>query len=244
MLFIDMGPFGRFPSLQPVRWQDNWPVAGVGDSAVVKYRKPDVGRVYPITDLPTSDEFTADTLGMQWSWNHNPAPGKWSLTARPGFLRLSTVATVADLPAARNTLTQRIVGKYDQAIPTVGTARLDVAQMKNGDVTGLCVFQDPYGYIGVKQTDAGRYLVMVNNGVTVDSVVLREASVYLRAKASNATRKAVFEYSLDNKEFRQLGNELSMRFSLKIFTGNKFCLFNYATKETGGYVDFDWFHMN
>ena len=29
-----------------------------------------------------------------------------------------------------------------------------------------------------------------------------------------------------------------MQFSLKIFTGNKFCLFNYANKETGGYVDF------
>jgi hypothetical protein len=32
-----------------------------------------------------------------------------------------------------------------------------------------------------------------------------------------------------------------MRFNLKIFTGNKFCLFNYATVKTGGYVDFDWF---
>jgi hypothetical protein len=32
-----------------------------------------------------------------------------------------------------------------------------------------------------------------------------------------------------------------MRFNLKIFTGNKFCLFNFATKETGGYIDFDWF---
>jgi hypothetical protein len=34
-----------------------------------------------------------------------------------------------------------------------------------------------------------------------------------------------------------------MRFNLSIFTGNKFCLFNYATKESGGYVDFDWFRM-
>ncbi len=33
----------------------------------------------------------------------------------------------------------------------------------------------------------------------------------------------------------------SMQFSLSIFTGNKFCLFNYATITTGGFVDFDWF---
>ncbi|WP_448701385.1 hypothetical protein ACFGVR_04285 [Mucilaginibacter sp. AW1-3] len=28
------------------------------------------------------------------------------------------------------------------------------------------------------------------------------------------------------------------------FTGNKFCLFNYATKQIGGYVDFDWFRTD
>jgi alpha-glucuronidase len=244
MLFIDMGPFGRFPSLQPVTWRDNWPLAGVADSAVVNYRKPDVGGVYPVEDLPTSDEFSADTLGMQWSWNHNPEPAKWSLTERPGFLRLATVAPVDSFLAARNTLTQRIVGKYDQWVPTVGTTRIEVGHMKTGDVAGLCVFQDPCAYIAVKQTAAGRYLVMVNSGVAIDSVPLEQSGVYLRAKASNTTRKAVFEYSVDNRVFRQLGNELSMRFSLKIFTGNKFCLFNYATKEIGGYVDFDWFHMN
>jgi hypothetical protein len=96
----------------------------------------------------------------------------------------------------------------------------------------------------VKRTDTGSYLVMVNNGVTVDSVPLKRSIVYLRTKASNATKKAVFEYSYDNENYTSLGDALAMRFSLKIFTGNKFCLFNYATREMGGYVDFDWFHMD
>jgi alpha-glucuronidase len=244
MLFIDMGPMGRFPSLQPVTWQDNWPVAGVNGNAVVRFKKPDVGGVYPIADLPTSDEFPADTLGMQWSWNHNPDPSKWSLTVRPGFLRLSTGAPVSNLLWARNTLTQRMVAKYDQTLATVATTRMEVGHMKPGDVAGLCVFQDPYAYIAVRRTDAGTCLVMVNNGVTVDSVALRQSTVYLRTEAANAAKRAVFAYSYDDKVYTPLGNELAMRFSLKIFTGNKFGLFNYATKETGGYVDIDWFHMN
>jgi|GEM_PF-33448 len=244
MLFIDMGPFGRFPSLQPVRWEDGWPVAGIDHRAVTQYKKPDVGAIYPISNLPTSDEFDADTLGMQWSWNHNPDPTKWSLSARPGRLRLSTVAPVSDLLWARNTLTQRPIAKYDQSIPTIGTTCIDATHMKAGDVAGLAVFQDPYAYIAVRQDAGAKYLVMVNNGTTVDSIPLQQSTVYLRAEASNASKKAVFEYSFDNKTFTPLGNELSMRFNLKIFTGNKFCLFNYATKETGGYVDFDWFHMD
>ncbi|HEV2478401.1 MAG TPA: glycoside hydrolase 43 family protein [Puia sp.] len=244
MLFIDMGPFGRFPSLQPVTWQDNWPVAGIDGKAVTRYKKPDVGSTYPISSLPASDEFDADTLGMQWSWNHNPHPAKWSLKARPGWLRLSTVAPVSDLMWARNTLTQRPIAKYDQTLPTIATTRMDVTHMTAGDVAGLGVFQDPYAYIGVRRDPAAKYLVMVNNGITVDSIPLQQTTVYLRTKASNATKKATFEYSFDNKTFTRLGNGLNMRFNLKIFTGNKFCLFNYATKASGGYVDIDWFHMD
>jgi hypothetical protein len=84
---------------------------------------------------------------------------------------------------------------------------------------------------------------MVNNGKVIDSLAMNNTSVYLRTIASNSTKKATFEFSFDNKIFTPLGNELSMSFNLKIFTGNKFCLFNYATHETGGHVDFDWFRM-
>jgi beta-xylosidase len=244
MLFIDIGPFGRFPSLQPVTWVDNWPMVGVNGQAVTKFRKPNVGQTYPIKSLPTSDEFNTNTLGMQWSWNHNPDSTKWSLTKRKGYLRLSTVKVVDSLPKAKNTLTQRIVGKYDQAIPTTAVTKMECKNMKDGDIAGLAVFQDPYAFIGVKQMNDSKYLLMVNNGKTIDSVAMNGSTVYLRTSASNDSKKANFEYSFDNKTFTPLGNDLVMRFSLKVFTGNKFCLINYATKQTGGSVDFDWFRMN
>jgi len=105
----------------------------------------------------------------------------------------------------------------------------------------LAVFQDPYAYVAVKQENGSKQMIMVNNGEIIASVPMNRETVYLRTIASNSTRKATFEYSFDNKSYTQIGNELVMRFSLKIFTGNKFCLFNYATKTIGGYVDFDWF---
>ena len=86
---------------------------------------------------------------------------------------------------------------------------------------------------------------MVNNGKTIDSVELKHSpTVYLRIIASNSKEKAAFEYRVpNNKKFTRLGNQLSMKFNLSVFTGNKFALFNYATKETGGYVDFANFKM-
>jgi beta-xylosidase len=243
ILFVDSGPFGRFPSLQPVTWVDDWPMVGVNGKAVIAYKKPDVGKTYPVKIFPTSDEFDDKTPGMQWGWNHNPDPAKWSLTKRPGYLRLTTGKRVAGLREARNTITQRLFAKYDQTIPTIAVTKMDISHMKEGDIAGLAVFQDPYAFIGATQRNGHKYIVMVNNGKTIDSVAINKSIIYLRTIASNALQKASFEYSFDNKTFKQLGNELSMRFNLKIFTGNKVCLFNYATKQAGGYVDYDWFRM-
>jgi beta-xylosidase len=243
LLFVDSAPFGRCPSLHPVTWVDDWPIAGVEGTGVVRYKKPDVGKKYPIKDLPASDEFNDKTLGMQWGWNHNPDSTKWSLSRRPGFLRLETTRKVTKLPEAQNMLTQRIFASYDQTIPTIGTTGMDVRNMKDGDVAGLAVFQNPYAYIAVRQTNGSKFLVMVNNGKVIDSLAMNKTSVYLRTIASNNIKKATFEFSFDNKMFTPLGNELLMSFNLSVFTGNKFCLFNYATQETGGHVDFDWFRM-
>lgn len=243
ILFVDSGPFGRFPSLQPVTWTDGWPMVGENGKGVITYKKPNVGKIYPIKTLPTSAEFNSKTLGMQWGWNHNPDPAKWSLTQRPGYLRLTTGKVVTDLKEARNTLTQRTFTYYNDSLPATGITKLELGHMKAGDIAGLAVFQDPYAYIGVKQTNGKKYVMMVNDGKTIDSAVIDQSTIYLKTIASNSSKKATFSYSTDNKNFTPIGNELWMKFSLTMFVGNKFCLFNYATQTTGGYVDFDWFRM-
>lgn len=244
IIFQDGGAFGRFPTLQPVTWVDDWPMVGVNGKGVITYKKPHVGKEYSIKVLPISDEFDTTTLGMQWAWNHNPDSTKWSLTQNPGFLRLSTAKVVHSLREARNTLTQRMFAYYSKTIPSTAVTKIETAGMKSGDIAGLAIFQDPFAYIAVKQNSASKYIIMVNNGTTIDSVAMNHSTIYLRALAYYGTSLASFSYSFDNKTFTSLGNELSMRFNLSVFTGNKFCLFNYATKETGGYVDFDWFRMD
>ncbi len=258
MLFVDNGPFGRFPSLQPVTWVDGFPMVGVNGHAVTSYKKPDVGKTYPITTLPTSDEFDSTGLGMQWGWNHNPDSAKWSLSARPGYLRLETASVVDSLPKARNTLTQRMFEYYSNSLASDATTKIDFKNMKDGDIAGLAVFQDPYAYIGIKKESGKNFIIMVNNGKIIDSALVQGSKIYLRAsaiygsgaahyfdgKAAPGTGTASFLYSTDNHSFTKFGNVLDMKFNLKIFTGNKFCLFNYATKKLGGYVDFDWFRTS
>jgi beta-xylosidase len=147
---------------------------------------------------------------------------------------------------------------YSDTLASIATTKMNFDRIKEGDVAGLAVFQDPYAYIGIKKVNGQNYIIMVNNGKTIDSSVVKGSTIYLRAramygsgaahyfngKAAPGTGTASFQFSLDNKSFAKIGNELAMRFNLKIFTGNKFCLFNYATHEPGGYVDFDWFRTD
>lgn len=240
IIFQDRGGVGRVPTLQPVTWRDGWPIVGENGRAVVTHQKPDVGRRWPVQVLPTSDEFSQPALGLQWAWNHNPDPAGWSLAERPGYLRLRPTQPADSLKAARNTLTQRLFGPY-----SVGTAALQVGQLHEGDVCGLAVFQQPYAYLGVARR-AGHYqLLMVHNGRPVDSVRLPDhpPTVYLQARASTTQDVATFAYSLDNKQFHSLGNQLHLKFSLKLFTGNRFALFAYSPHPSGGYLDVDWFRM-
>lgn len=261
ILFKDAGTVGRIPYLEPVKWTDGWPVIGnkgIDVSATgVKYAKPNVGKTYPMTYLPTNDTFTDPKLCLQWQWNHNPDNGGWSLFENPGNLRLHTVTVTDDLSKAQNMLTQRIFGynvantASDKYPDSYGTVSIDTYGMQDGDVAGLCVFQDPYGFIAVKQVDGKKYLMQyrseydqVNSQQVVASqpIDFKDGErIYLRAVVNFGTNKANFYYSLDNQEWKKFGNEMTMRYTLKIFVGNRFGIFNYATKQLGGYVDVDWF---
>src|SRR6201996_3991781 len=69
--FQDKGPYGRVVHLEPVNWVDDWPVIGNHGEPVTTYRKPDVGKSYPISTPAESDEFNGSELGLQWQWQAN-----------------------------------------------------------------------------------------------------------------------------------------------------------------------------
>ena len=62
--FQDVGAYGRIMHLQPMKWINDWPVIGVdkdGDGCgepVLTYKKPNVGKTYPIC---TPQEVTSST---------------------------------------------------------------------------------------------------------------------------------------------------------------------------------------
>ena len=251
MLFQDHGAVGRIPHLVPVTWEDGWPLFG-------NPRRLGSGRTVPatldiesdgtgISGIVTSDEFSyeSDTdLDLAWQWNHNPDPDGWSVTERPGYLRLTSGRTDQDFLSTQNTLTQRTFGPSSAAKVAV-----DVAGLKAGDTAGLGLLQEDYGYVGVRSTANAKAIVMVRGDegspVTVASVPIDQDVVYLGVEIDyrNQADRATFYYSLDGDDWTKIGGTLSMTYKLSHFMGYRFSLFTYAAEEAYGYADFDYFRV-
>lgn len=264
-LFQDHNGAGRIPSIVEVNWDytddegnsyKDWPMLGTYDEngkfqpstaeKPVTINLNDSGKEnYFVGD----DDFTyneGDKLKLVWQWNHNPQNDFWSVTANPGYLRLTTDRTVGNLFEAHNSLTQRTYG------PTCKSeTKISVANMKAGDYAGLACVSDHGAMVGVKCDETGtKYITQSSNkfkeeAVDNEQVELGDATeVCLKIEYNFNGDKANYFYSMDGENWTKIGKEQKLGFSTDTtFMGARTWLFNYATQEAGGYVDFDYYKI-
>ena len=258
IIFQDRGGVGRVLTLMPCRWIDGWPMLGDEEGKVPERMRP-LASGQPTTAIVKSDDFNDPKLGLHWQWNHNPIDNAWSLTERPGYLRLKTNRVVPTLYLAPNTLTQRMEG------PTCsGAICLDLSKMKDGDRAGLAAFNSDSGVLTIKKqgkkltlemseqtcklTDRDKVVESYDEKV-IESVALQQPKIWLRIDADfrpqterkgfmPGTDLATFYYSLDGEQWTKIGSDYRLGFDWRrFFMGTKFGIFCYATKKSGGYVD-------
>ena len=261
IIFQDRGGVGRVLTLMPCRWIDGWPMLGDVQGKVPETMFPLKGDE-PETSIVKSDDFSGTKLGLHWQWNHNPIDQAWSLTERPGFMRLKTSRIVNTLYLAPNTVTQRMTG------PTCsGTVAIDLSGMKDGDCAGLAAFNGDSGVLTIKKQGRRLFLELSEQSVTlspqdktvektdekvIERIPLEGTRIWLRITADfrptgngGGHDLATFYYSTDGNEWIQTGGSYKMIFDYRrFFMGTKFAIFNYATKKLGGHVDIDAFEVN
>lgn len=203
-----------------------------------------------------------DNLKLVWQWNHNPDDSNWSVTENPGYYRIKNGRTCNNIWFARNSLTQRTIGPKFTSETCILTNN-----MKPGDYAGLAAISADYAMVGVKCDDNGdRYVFQGCNSngnsgkkaTAADKIkenkvgekIEADAPVYLKIEyAFNSgdirADKATFYYSLDGSNWNKIGSDFGLRFDTgTTFMGTRSWLISYATKETGGYVDFDYYRCS
>ena len=238
-------------SLVPITWDNGFPFIGLPGNlrkAPNTWLKPNTG--YTQQPKPTyvpNDNFDSGTLNPHWQWNHVPDDTKWSITEKPGVLRLHSLPA-ANFWSARNSLCQRPPGPE-----SIMTVQLDTTGLIAGDNAGLALLSTPYAWIGVVKTAEGTSLQVFQgasggrrgapaaqaNPATVGPTN-PPSHLWLRVACNFDTDQAVFSWSADGEGFTPLGNPFTMTFQLTTFQGVRPALFNFNTSgQPGGYADFD-----
>lgn len=166
--FQDVYAAGRIVHLQPMHWENDWPIIGVNKTGndygepVMEYKKPDIGKSveelacadkYPVCEPDTSDDFADGKLGMQWQWNANYDESWYEF--RDNRLKLNAVNTTPLRPIGdyRNLLLQKWPAPEFKCV-----TKMNLSGMNEADMAGYISLGMLYSSIAVLKKD-GKYIV-------------------------------------------------------------------------------------
>ncbi|WP_099469409.1 glycoside hydrolase family 43 protein [Konateibacter massiliensis] len=157
--FQDVENAGRIVHLQPMTWENDWPVIGrnTGEGygvPVEAYKKPDVGGEYPIGAPEDSDDFRGKSLGLQWQWNAN-YKDEWYSLSESGLTLYAKQCQkpLCDVP---NLLLQKWTAPAFYA-----DTLLRLKNLKDGDIVGMISLGTDYTAIAIEQKGNQRQLVQI-----------------------------------------------------------------------------------
>lgn len=202
---------GRQMYMQPIVWtEDGWWRPKNGRIPTRVNKKPDLP--YCNFKLAQSDEFDSDKLGLQWFFHCKPdfTGWSWSLTERPGFLRIKTrPGDISSLESLPNVFLQRVINKHFEF-----TTRVSFDARDGREAAGLHMYHDPQMNFWLvttvrdaeKTIEVGKY----NNGERKDLYATANPignTVHLRIKV-DGTEHATFYCSPDETAWQQLGGTI------------------------------------
>ena len=237
---------GRIVSLLPVVWQDGWPMMGditeegkpgkmVWQMAMPHESQKTDNKVYT---LQSSDDFDDLALAPQWQWNYQPRSERFSLTERPGWLRLYAFPPLESdcLLKAGNTLTQRSFRTTYNEV----TTHIDISHLADGQHAGLCHFAAHSGCLGVVRTDGQTRLELRHDDKSEIGPTLNGQYLWLRS-TWGLDGQSHFSYSTDGNHFIPWG---TYALSWGFYRGDRIGLYSFNNLADNGYIDVDYLHYS
>lgn len=181
--FQDVYAAGRITHLQPMHWENDWPIIGVNKEGndygepVMQYVKPNIGKTaeelndtdkYPVCEPDTTDEFDTDKMMLQWQWNSN-YDDSWYVTKTDAYgkkvpdgsyIRLNALASTPLRPVSdyRNLFLQKWPAPEFECV-----TKMCVNGLENGDYAGIVSLGVEYGAVGIVK-NFGEYSIRTVRG--------------------------------------------------------------------------------
>ncbi len=236
---------GRETYLAPVSWPEGgWPVVNKNGTVSQVMDCPTLppAKVQP---KPPRDNFDAEKLSAEWNHICIPDAENYSLSERPGFLRMYASGRTLDESGSPS-----FVGRRQQQNKFSATAALDVSALEPGSSAGITAFKIAGSHydLAVKNRGGKKYVTVDYRLPYIHSpqheIPLSSDRVCLRIEGGNGLYS--FFFSADGKSFEKLGDMDAKYISTETaggFTGVMIGLFAHKEKsqDKPSRVDFDWF---
>ena len=244
------GPFpqvhnlGRETFLAPVTWTDDgWPVVNRTGTVALEM-EGDLPALHPWPDEPARDDFDRPRLQFCWNFLRNPYEGDWSLTERPGWLRLKGSAVTLD-----DTDSPACVLRRQQHHACEASALLEFTPAHVNERAGLTVLMNPTHHydLAVTTRDGQRWVELHQRIGELHAVTARDVvpagAITLGVTAD--TGYYSFWYDAGDAHRKHLGRGTVRHLSTEVaggFTGVYLGLFATGDgKRSTAEADFDWF---
>ncbi|HSK87230.1 MAG TPA: glycoside hydrolase family 43 protein [Anaerolineales bacterium] len=254
MVLLAMRPYvgyfynlGRETFLVPVRWEDGWPIVS-----------PGTGRVefsYPVPDLPEAtwprtparDDFDSPALALQWNFLRTPRDEFYSLSERPGHLRLRLRPQQLSEPANPS-----FVGRRQQHIHFRAQCPMEFAPQSEHECAGLVLIQNNNFHFRFVVTKAAKPVLRLIKRAHGEEEILAEqpvhaAKLYLKVEAHE--QAYAFYFADKPEEWQALAEEVDGRIlSTPVaggFVGAYIAMYASSNGHSStNHADFDWFEYS
>jgi alpha-N-arabinofuranosidase len=241
---------GRETFLAPVKWNDKgWPEVNDNNAIEFTMKAPKLPqRTWP--KPPARDDFDNDKLALQWNYLRSPYEDNYSLSQRPGYLRLYGSAVTFD-----DQDSPTFVGRRQTDFNCVVSSLLEFDPKSENEEAGLVArIYDGFHYeIGITLRDGKRQALLrkvVRNKIIepVKYIEVQPGPVILSINAS----PLFYEFSCQSagQTHEVLGTALTKDLSVEnigfdhemCFTGVYFGMYSSGNGEKCTTpADFDWF---
>lgn len=215
------GNSGRIVHLQPMIWENDWPVIGKTAPGtgygrpVPAWKKPDIitdGSIYAPYD---SDEFENEKLGLQWQWNANYKDDWFEIDTVNKQLRLNSQFTKESLYRTPNLLLQKWTAPDMDTI-----TEIELDELKTGDMAGIIAFGAQYISLAAECGTEGLRLVVVKGFskgqeiIPISEYRMDMKKLKIRMTTIGKTGEVSFKYSVNG------GYEIPVNMPLFVKCGN------------------------
>lgn len=239
---------GRETFLVPFVWEDGWPIVNPGKGMIESEMAFPNLPEHKWPSLPHADSFETEQLDDRWNFIRTPRGNFWSVTERPGFLRLK---------AKKETIMEEenpsFVGRRQQHINFFAQTVMEFQPHTDKETAGMVLLQN-HNYqfrMEVIRQNNQNFIRLIRREAGVDEEIaakpVDKSKVYLKVEAIGQQYSFYYTTKPFDWELLRAGTDGTILSTDKAggFVGayiGMYCSANGGSSDN--YADFDWFEYH